>query len=72
MEQGYLVHGWNAAASKEAQSRDGEFGRLLLVAVKKYPEVYAEFLRLAAKEEAEREARMGCERCRGKKVMEND
>ena len=57
--------------AEEAESR-GEFGRLLLEAVKKFPAAHAEFLRLAEREEAARETRSGgCERCRGRRVIED-
>ena len=62
---------WDGRIGKAEGESRGEFGRLLLEAVKKFPAAYAEFLRLAEREEAAREARSGCERCRGRRVIED-
>ncbi len=78
MDRTIEFQGWKSFAGVAAESgneesaKAAEFGRLLLATVKKYPMAHAEFLRLAEMEEAARAARVGCERCRGKRVVVDD
>jgi hypothetical protein len=64
--------GKRTVAGGDGGNSPAEYGYLLLSTVKKYPQVYEEFLKLAQKEEEARQAQMGCERCRGKRVVNDD